>query len=997
MVKNIAAILSADINEAEIKESLGAYNFKSPERAHSNFQTLYSYYDNEADFTPILTTLLNVLDQSADPDSALLYLVRFIETEDYPLKTLGELKENVFSLSMLITIFSFSGYFSEAVIRDKDFFYTLIEDDLAKLYDKDSLSKELETFYQEHKSDNYIKTLHNFQLRQLLRIFANDVMQEEDFISATKEISNLAEVILDFCIARNKEKIKKDISGVEFCVIAMGKLGGRELNYSSDIDVIFIYENKSSELKSYEIKPILSKLAQDVMRDCADTRYGLALYRVDARLRPEGSRGELVVSTEHALSYYFSRGRTWERQAFIKARAAAGDIRLGEHFLNELSSFVYSKYLSYEEIQSIKKLKNSIEEKVRRQGKEKREVKTGYGGIRDVEFIVQFYQLLYGGMNSTLRTSNTLEGLRRLTEYEILKEEDAHTLKEGYIFLRELEHRLQFYAQSQTHELPDDEQSILKIAMRMQINRDTGIQLFRDKYDEVTRSIRSVFETIFKNIFTEEELPIYDLFSEYCDDDEKVKVALSHYGFEDSKAIYKTLYKFEQDLSGYQRNVFINTLPQILEHVSKLLDPDDTLRRLLSIIEAYGAKGIFIELLSKDKTLTKALVGISARSNYLSQIVQSNPSFIDEIFYGSYLNETLDKEQLHDVFRRIFEFYKNYPAAFRTFKKLEELRIGLKELIDINNSFDASTELSFTADIILEEACSVVLSSLPSSFPAAIIKLGRLGSNELNFGSDMDLVFVYKHCDYTRENKYYIDAFQKLLNMLGKSEGGGAVYEIDLRLRPYGGQSSIAVPSANFMKYYEDTAQLWEKILYSKARVYSNDKTFERELSVFFKNILEELNEVEAASEMYSMRQKVLMEFKRKSSGLNFKKGEGALFDIDFIFQYFIIKYIKKTGDYWKFDRVRLFKLMYDWNFLSESEYNSLVNAYAFFHKLEIITRLKSSNFSSLIKKDSREEKIISFELGFGESKEGIAKMKEVYRLHSQNVVKIFSRLLKKQ
>ena len=319
--------------------------------------------------------------------------------------------------------------------------------------------------------------LRRFKRRETLRIAYGDIVREQSLKTVTKQISFLADAILEAALRAAGRKLGAlrgtpmgpDGRPARFAVLGMGKLGGVELNYSSDIDLILIYdfEGKTNGKRPISNQEFFDMLAREMVRLVTEpTELGRA-YRVDLRLRPEGEHGPIVMGMEAALNYYDLRGRTWERQAFIKARPVAGSPELGQEFLDQLTPWIYRRYLTAADIAGIKALKRRIEQQTHHAGADDREVKTGHGGIRDVEFVIQFLQLLNGGSLPELRTSNTLEALAQLEQVGCLTNQERSLLEENYSFLRKVEHRLQIMLDLQTHLLPQDEAELRKLALRM--------------------------------------------------------------------------------------------------------------------------------------------------------------------------------------------------------------------------------------------------------------------------------------------------------------------------------------------------------------------------------------------------------------------------------------------------------------------------------------------------------------------------------------------------
>ena len=418
-----------------------------------------------------LDLLANICDQLAehlprlsDPDMALNNLDRFVAAARNPLSLATLFERDREALPILLQIFSTSQYLSDLLITDSEA-YDLLRitegQPVAREVLVDEICSETAALNEEH---TVMTALRRRKRRETLRIAYGDIIRGQRLEIVARQISYLADAIVEAAVrfARTALEAKRGVprkpngERSRFVVLSLGKLGGVELNYSSDIDLIFLYEadGETDGAKPQANVEFFDRLARDVVKLLTEpTDLGVA-YRVDLRLRPEGQHGPMVPCLESALRYYDVAGRTWERQAFVKARPAAGDLDFGSEFLKRLEPWVYRRYLSRADITGIKALKRRIEQHVKSEGAELRNVKTGHGGIRDIEFTIQFLQLLSGGDLPELRTGNTLEAIAKLEIDGCLTRQERSILEENYAFLRKIEHRLQIMFDLQTHVLP---------------------------------------------------------------------------------------------------------------------------------------------------------------------------------------------------------------------------------------------------------------------------------------------------------------------------------------------------------------------------------------------------------------------------------------------------------------------------------------------------------------------------------------------------------------
>ncbi len=453
-----------------------------------------------------------------DPDMAMNNLGRFVAEARSPL-SLGTLfQRDPTSLPPLVQIFSTSQHFSDVLIGDPEAF------DLLRLTEGQAVAPQFltadivsEVSVLDHEQA-VLGALRRFKHREMLRIAYGDIVRDQPLPTVTSQISYLAGAILEAALAAARKRMERQ-RGVprgpggrpaRFVILAMGKLGGVELNYSSDIDLIFLYDadGQTDGRRSITNAEYFDRLARELVGMLTDpTELGIA-YRVDLRLRPEGERGPVVVSVPSALHYYDLRGRTWERQAYIKARPVAGDHALGHELLERLRPWIFRRYLSRADISGIQALKRRIEERAHREGGATRDVKTGHGGIRDIEFVIQFLQLLNGGDLPTVRTGNTLEAIARLENVGCLNNLERTILEDNYAFLRKVEHRLQILFDLQTHLLPEQPEELRKLALRMgyaDTAERTALEAFTADYQTKTDLNRRILDHLLHDAFGEDQ------------------------------------------------------------------------------------------------------------------------------------------------------------------------------------------------------------------------------------------------------------------------------------------------------------------------------------------------------------------------------------------------------------------------------------------------------------------------------------------------------------
>ncbi|MCX7424539.1 MAG: bifunctional [glutamate--ammonia ligase]-adenylyl-L-tyrosine phosphorylase/[glutamate--ammonia-ligase] adenylyltransferase, partial [Planctomycetia bacterium] len=489
-----------------------------PARAHTNLVAM-AVSGVTLDLLAVIgDQLAERLPGCADPDMAINNLERFVAAARNRLGVGTLFQRDPASLRTLIQIFSTSQYLSDVLITDReslDLLRLTEGQPMARRPMVDELVAEVGAL---ERDQAVLGALRRFKYRETLRIAYGDISREHGLRIVTRQISYVADAVLEAALRAAGRKIgqqhgtpwRRDGQPAHMVILAMGKLGGVELNYSSDIDLIFLYDDdgQTDGRRRITNAEFFSHLARECVRLLTlQTDLGAA-YRVDLRLRPDGERGPMVASVPAALRYYDLRGRTWERQAYIKARPAAGDLALGHDFLDRMRPWIYRRYLSRADISGIKTIKRRIERRSDRQGVDAHDVKTGHGGIRDVEFVIQFLQLLNGANLPELQTGNTLEAIVQLESAGCLSNLERTLLEENYSFLRKIEHRLQIMFDLQTHLLPKTPGEVRKLALRMGYAERPGrtaLAAFEADYRDKTALNRRILDHLLHDAFPDDE------------------------------------------------------------------------------------------------------------------------------------------------------------------------------------------------------------------------------------------------------------------------------------------------------------------------------------------------------------------------------------------------------------------------------------------------------------------------------------------------------------
>ncbi|HJZ93812.1 MAG TPA: bifunctional [glutamate--ammonia ligase]-adenylyl-L-tyrosine phosphorylase/[glutamate--ammonia-ligase] adenylyltransferase, partial [Gemmataceae bacterium] len=752
------------------------------------------------------------LPDAADPDLALNALERFFANR--PARDLIPvlLREEGRQLGVVIQLFGTSQFLGDVLATDPDFLETATAP-LRVTPTREELVATLTGRVSAAPDDaGLLRAFRRYRRQQLLRIGVNDIIRDRPLEEVTADLSRVAEaaiivawqVAVDAATARFGMPNARHGAPARAAVLAFGKLGGSELNYSSDIDLMLVYDEDglTDGRRPAGNDEFFARAAAEMIRLLsAHTDRGPA-YRADFRLRPEGERGPLARSLASTLSYYDTLGRTWERQALIKIRPVAGDADLGAEFVDAVQPFVYKRFLSFAEINEIKAMKRKIEHQAHRAGGA-REVKTGPGGIRDVEFAIQFLQLLNGGDLPAVRRRDTLGAIEALEAAGCLTDAESRGLDDAYRFLRKVEHRLQLLFDLQTHRLPEATDELRKLALRMGYaahsdraargvdatekpahrlprpalapqrhspldepalaptlgTRDLlldPLDRFLHDYHDRTRLNRTVLDHLLHQTFVDPAttaVPESDLILEPDPDEATIRAVLGRYGFRDLPAAWRNLTRLSQEqrfLSTRRcRHFLANIAPQLLRAVADTTDPDLALNNLEQVTASLGGKAVLWELFSFNPPSLKLYVDV-CDSPFLSQMLINNPGMIDDLLDSLILNRPRD---LHDLRVELAELLRGADAPdavesiLHSFQDKEVLRIAVRDQLGKDNVRAVTGALSDVAEALLAEVASrqeaIMRKRFGDAGPHAVLAMGKLGGREMSYHSDLDLVIVY--------------------------------------------------------------------------------------------------------------------------------------------------------------------------------------------------------------------------------------------------------------
>ncbi|HZU95222.1 MAG TPA: putative nucleotidyltransferase substrate binding domain-containing protein [Planctomycetota bacterium] len=793
---------------------------------------------------------------------------------------------------------------------------------------------------------------------------------------AARLLSDAADALLDAVLDAVRVPATRDVA---VAVIALGKLGGRELNYSSDVDLVVIRADDASVAPTEQLVRAFVRALEELPEDGR-------LYRVDLRLRPEGSTGAIAPRLSTALEYYARSGRTWERQAFLKARAAAGDRALGERFLAGLEPFLWGTRLDARAIEEILGLRARIEAKAGAEAE--RNVKEGPGGIRDVEYSVQFLQLLHG---KETRATGTLEAIVRLEAANVVRPDEARALRESYGFLRRIEHALQLTRDRELKQVPTDDEA------RGRLARALGLSLrdFDSKLAEARSRARRTLDTLLRKPFGEAAphpnpppaargegapapLAIRDLVLAGGD----AREVLIARGFKDPSQAARDLESLANERSPYlapsgrARTLMAGLAPRLLDLLARAPDPDAALRNLERATATLGAKATFYELLLENQDALELFCSLAAASDFLVETLARRPGVFDEVVDRLLTGARPSREAIIEE-ARVALARENGGEALRDVRAVHLLLVGIRDVSGRANAQNTGRDLAVLAEGVLEallERARATVAARHGGAPSvgfAALALGKLGAQELSYSSDLDLLFVVEgpgHApDGTSSEQFFEEVAREALRLgEGAASAEGPLYPIDLRLRPAGGKGSLAASLDSVRSYYRgegagEHAADWERLALQKLRPVAGDRAFAERAATVLRDDL--------YARSYPGLRRVVLEMRAKqieaAGDDDLKRAPGGLADVEFLASALALEHGGQNPALRETNTARLLGALRDANLLSVGEHLELMTAYQFLRRVELRLRVALARAESKVSRDPAERRALALRLGY--------------------------------
>jgi len=881
-----------------------------------------------------------------------------------------------------------SDYVAEQLRRDPALAWRLLEDGLLlrSLHDgemRSMLQHELQDVADE---DVLAQRLRRFRQLHQVRIIWRDLTRVAVLAETTRDLSDMADVCIDeayrwlyaqTCVALG-EPCSSNGEPQHMVVLGMGKLGAFELNLSSDIDLIFAYPEPGETQggrRSLSNQEFFIRLGQKLIKALDAPTVDGFVFRVDMRLRPYGDSGALVFSFDALEQYYQSQGRDWERYAMIKARVVAGDQAAGADLLAMLKPFVYRRYLDFAAIDALRSLKQMIQREVQRKGLQDN-VKLGSGGIREVEFIGQAFQLIHGGRDRALQQRPILAVLQTLAANNYLPASAVEELSAAYCFLRDTEHALQAVDDRQTQMLPTDALGQARIAFMLGF---ADWASFRERLDQERNTVARHFAGVIADPDEDEAEPL----APHADwlplwegtlDEEQALEQLTEAGFDDAVAALRKLnsllasgrVKSMQRLGRERLDVF---MPRLLGMAAEQENPDLALERVLPLIEAVARRSAYLVLLTENPSALRELLVLCSASPWIAEQITRYPVVLDELLNAGRLYRPPEPDELADELRQQLlripeDDLEQQMETLRYFKRAHILRVAASEIAGTLPLMKVSDYLTWIAEAILQQVLKLAWREMVSRHgqPARadgsrcdmdfiVVGYGKVGGIELGHGSDLDLVFVHDGDPQSETDgakpiegsKFFTRLGQRIIHMLNTQTVSGALYEVDMRLRPSGDSGLLVSSLASFARYQREEAWTWEHQALVRARPLVGCPRLSERFAALRAEVLGRTrDELSLARGVASMRQKMRdnLGTSATAAGTNddaftaarlfdLKQDAGGIVDIEFMVQYAVLAWSCRYPELLRYtDNIRILDELQNAGLIAGEDVHRLQEAY---------------------------------------------------------------------
>jgi glutamate-ammonia-ligase adenylyltransferase len=876
----------------------------------------------------------------------------------------------------LLQVLGLSDFIADALIKQPDLLEGILKDKLLEFDSrKELMINELVTKLESVKDENSLhKVVRLFRRKQMVVIAWRELTLKSSLTESFEHISFLADLLIEKTLAwlyndqcrlqgtpMNSEGVRQPLY-----IFAMGKLGGKELNFSSDIDLIFTYPERGKTVgarRAVDNQPFFIKLGQRLITALHQITIDGFVYRVDMRLRPFGDSGPLVSTFASFEDYYQSHGREWERYAMVKARVIGEEGAYKTELETMLKPFVFRRYIDFSAIDSLRKMKAMISAEVRRKGL-KDNIKLGRGGIREIEFVAQAFQLVRGGRVPELQCKGLLQTLETLSTIGELSKERAHSLRDNYHFLRRVENILQQIADKQTQTLPDNELDKQRLITVMKYS---SWDLFYQHLNEVMLSVHDSFHWVIgeKIEATEEQKDqsYNELWRVELTEQEMIELLLETNIEDETASLFaKKLLKIKEEMQrrpiGPRGKETIDKLmPKILEKSVGYQQPVALIKRIHQLLSKIATRTAYLELLNENEGALNQLLKLCHASTRISEQLARYPILLDELLDPQQLYNPLPLDEYKIELRQFMmripeEDMEQQMEGLRQFMQMQFLHISAADIVSAISLTKVSDHLTYLSEALMDYVVQLAWGQMVEKFglPSnvvgterkgfAVIGYGKMGGFELGYSSDLDVVFLHDseiqgvtNGKRSLDNKtFYFRLVQRIIHLFSARTSSGTLYEIDLRLRPSGNSGVLASSVSAYLHYLQKEAWTWEHQALVRTRAVYFDDQILAEFSRVRQVVLSEKREInKLKKEIVDMRIKMRAHLNKAKIGeFDLKQSPGGMVDIEFIAQYLVLANAHKFSKelcLWS-DNLRIFKACKNLALINKEDEIALVSAY---------------------------------------------------------------------
>lgn len=812
-----------------------------------------------------------------------------------------------------------------------------------------------------------MQQLRHLKARMALAVALADIAEIWTLERVTHALSDFAETVvrqtlrylLIHAAARGEFTVDAAVpeANTGIVVLGMGKLGGRELNYSSDIDLVVLFDQaKLPYTGAKNPQAFMNRIAQDLVHILEQRTPDGYVFRTDLRLRPDPMSTPLAVNIPAALTYYETVGQNWERAAMIKARPIAGDVAEGVSFMRELVPFIWRKTLDFATIADIHSIKRQMNVAADQAiALANHNIKTGKGGIREIEFFVATQQLVWGGRIPELRVPATLQALNALTEHELVKPEVREVLTQSYRFLRKLEHRLQMRNDEQTHSLPAGDTELKEVSIFMGYAAP-------EQFTETALATLSTVHTIYSDSMSGNEPPLSvdgNLVFTGVEADPETLKTLARMGYVETKRISDIIQGWHRGhrrstKSKRSRQVLTELVPALLTALAKTANPDNAFFHFDAFLDRLPSGAQIFSLFNSRPVLLELVADILGSAPALGETLSKDPSLLEGVLEADFFADLPTKEELEHLLTERLRYtheYEQKMGYLRTFNNEKRFRAGVHLLKRLATPKRCGAFLSDLAEVVLQATMQEVWAEyatsagLGAATPFAVLGLGKLGGREMTFDSDLDIVFLYgEDGDAASDMRAHLHRVsQRLISALTLLTREGRLYEVDTRLRPGGSDGPLAASLTAFDTYFEKTAWTYEHMALTRARVVAtNNPDFAGAVEAAVKHhVLKPRDHAALLKDVFDMRERIAKEFPTTNPWA-LKHVRGGMVDLDFIAQYLVLRYGYAHPAIWHRGARAVFEHAQAENLLSEAVTLPLIEAKKFLSDLLSLLRLSA-------------------------------------------------------